>query len=93
MEHMSRKLLLAAFLGILVGVAIGYSPLAQPMSAPRAQLLMGQAGQTNVVSPSFQPVSASGASASGPEALFIAILAGLAVALPVFLIARRSQRV
>lgn len=83
MEQM-RKVILAAFLGIVIGAVIGYSPLAQPASAPRA-LLIGQAAQTNVAPPTPQPTAAS------PEPLLIAILAGLVIALPVFLLARRRS--
>ncbi len=84
MEQM-RKVILAAFLGIVIGAVIGYSPLAQPASAPRA-LLIGQAAQTNVVPPTPQP-----ATAADPEPLLIAMLAGLVIALPVFLLARRRS--
>jgi hypothetical protein len=82
MEQMARRIILAAFLGVLVGVAAGYSPLVQPPTAPRAQLLMQQAGQTTVVPPAFHP-------AFGPAPLLIAVLAGLVVALPMFAVARR----
>jgi hypothetical protein len=87
MELMKRRIILAAFLGVLVGFVVGYSPWIQPPNAPRAQLLMQQAGQTNVVPPTFQPNPSL-----GPAPLLIAILAGLAIASPVFLLARRKAR-
>jgi len=80
MEEMTRRIILAAFLGILVGVAVGYSPMAQPTSAPRAQNMM-QAEQPTVAPPTHP--------AYGLPPLLTSVLAGLVIALPVFLMARR----
>jgi hypothetical protein len=85
MEQMSRRIILAAVLGILVGVAIGYSPWIQAPAAPRAQLLMQQSEQTNVAASTFRPDFE-------PAPLLIALLAGLVIAVPVFLLARRRAR-
>jgi len=85
MEQMARRILLAAFLGILVGVAVGYWPWVQSTNAPRAQLLMQQPGQPMVapstIFPSLEPVQ-----------LLIALLAGLVIAIPVFLISKHKSR-
>lgn len=87
MDPMRRRIILAVFLGALVGVAVGYAPQIQQASAPGAQLLMQQAGRTNVVSPTFRPASAYGAAP-----LLMAVLVGLLIAVPVFLVARRRAR-
>jgi len=84
MAHMTRSVVWAAVLGILVGVALGSYPWVQPPSAPRAQLLMAQAGHTNAAFPTFQA-----APGPGLEPLLIAVLVGLVIAIPVFLLARR----
>ena len=84
MEEMSRRIMLAAILGVLVGVAIGYSPSAQRPTSPTAQLLMQQAGQTTVVPSAFRPTPSPGLTP-----FMIAILAGVVIAVPVFLVARR----
>lgn len=82
MEQMTRKLMLAVLLGVFVGVALGYSPMAQPSYAPKPQLLMQQTAQPNAAtfnshaSPPLIPI-------------IVAVLVGLAAAAPVFLIARR----
>jgi hypothetical protein len=80
MEQMTRRIVLAAFLGILVGLAVGYSPSIQP-AAPRAQLMMPHVNQPNIAAPQAKP-------APGPIPLLIALLAGLAIGVPVFLIAK-----
>ena len=85
MAGMKSRIVLAVFLGILVGVAVGYSPLTRTPSAPTAQLLMQQAGQTNMLPTTYRP-----APPFGPAPLLTAILAGLAIALPVFLVAKRK---
>jgi hypothetical protein len=81
MEQMTRRILLATFLGILVGLAVGYSPSIQPGAPPRAQLMMSHANQPNIAARQAKP-------APGPIPLLIALLAGLAIAVPVFLIAK-----
>jgi hypothetical protein len=85
MVDMKTKIVLAASLGILVGVVVGYSPFTPPSSAPTAQLLMQQASQTNVIPATYRP-----AHVVSPVPLLTAILAGLVIALPVFLMARRK---
>ena len=82
MEDMTRRIVLAALLGILVGAAVGYSPRIQPNSAPRAQLFMQQAGQPNAATFSTHATF-------GLMPIIVALLVGLAAAAPVFLIARR----
>jgi hypothetical protein len=81
MEQMKRRIALAAFLGLLLGLAVGYSPTVQPTAAPRSQLAM-QPFQSNVAQATLQP-------GHGPNPLLIALLAGLLLAIPVFLLARR----
>lgn len=81
MEQMTRRIVLAAFLGILLGLAVGYSPSVQSGAAPRAPLMMARANQPNIAAPQAKP-------APGPIPLLIALLAGLAIAVPVFLIAK-----
>jgi len=85
MEEMARRIVLAAFLGILVGVAVGYSPSVQPTNAPRAQLLMQQAGQPIVAASTIRP-------SLEPVQLLMALLAGLVIATPVFLISKHKNR-
>jgi len=85
MVDMKSRIALAVFLGVLVGVAVGYSPLTRAPSAPTAQLLMQQAGQTNMLPTTYRP-----ASPFDPASLLAAILAGLVIALPVFLVAKRK---
>lgn len=85
MEQMTRRIVLAAFLGILLGLAVGYSPSVQPGTAPRAQLMMQHETQPNVAAPQIQP-------APGPILLLVALIAGLAIAAPVFLIAKIRTR-
>jgi len=86
MVGMKSGIVLAVFLGVLVGVAVGYSPLTRTPSAPTAQLLMQQAGQTNMLPTTYRPAPPFGP----PAPLLTAILAGLAIALPVFLVAKRK---
>jgi hypothetical protein len=85
MEQMTRRIVLAAFLGLLVGLAVGYSPSVQPSSAPRAQLIMQPANQPNIAAPHIQP-------ALGSTLLLLALVAGLVIATPVFLIAKNKTR-
>jgi hypothetical protein len=85
MEQMTRRTILAMFLGLLVGLAVGYSPSVQPSSAPRAQLLMQQANQPNIAAPHIQ-------SAPSPTLLLVAVVAGLVIAAPVFLITKIRTR-
>ena len=85
MVDMKSRIALAVFLGVLVGVAVGYSPLTRTPSAPTAQLLMQQAGQTNMLPTTYRP-----APLFDPASLLAAILAGLVIALPVFLVAKRK---
>jgi len=82
MEDMTRKIVWAALLGVLVGAAVGYSPRIQPNSAPKAQLLMQQVGQPNAAT--FSPHATFGL-----MPVIVALLVGLGAAAPVFLIARR----
>lgn len=84
MEQMARRIVLAALLGALVGVAVGYSPLVQPTSAPRPQLLMQQTGQPNIA---FSPLHPS----LGPTSLLLALVAGFVVAAPLFLVSKRRN--
>jgi len=82
MEDMTRKIVLAALLGILVGAAVGYSPQIQPNNAPRAQLFMQQEGRPNAATFSLHATF-------GLMPIIVALLVGLGAAAPVFLIARR----
>jgi hypothetical protein len=83
MERMTRSILLAAFLGAILGVAVGYTPYIQPATAPEPQMpLMRQAAQPNVAFGTTHPPIE-------PTQLLIALLAALAVATPMFLVAKR----
>ena len=83
MERMTRSILLAALLGAIVGVALGSTPYIQPATAPEPQtLLMRQSAQPNVAFGTTHPPI-------GPVQLLIALLAALAVATPMFLMAKR----
>ena len=82
MEDMTRKIVLAALLGVLVGAAVGYCPRIPPNSAPRAQLFMQPTGQSNAAT--FSPHATFGLTP-----VIVALLVGLGAAAPVFLIARR----
>ena len=85
MEYMTRRVILAAILGALVGVVLGYSPSVQPANAPRAELLTQQVAQPNVAYGAIHP-------SVGPIQLLTALAAGLVIAIPVFLISKqRSQ--
>ena len=82
MERMTRSILLAAFLGAILGVAVGYTPYIQP-TAPEPQMqLMRQAAQPNVAFGTTHPPI-------GPTQLLIALLVALVVATPMFLVAKR----
>ena len=82
MEQMRLRIGLAALLGLLLGIAVGYSPTVQPTAAPRSQLAM-QPLPSNVAQATLHP-------AYSPNPLLVALLAGLLLATPVFLLARRK---
>ena len=84
MEQLMRRILLAAFLGVLVGVAVGYTPWVQPANAPRA-LIMQRTPELNTP---FSPVQPSEA----PTQLLLALLAGLIIAVPLFLVLKRRNQ-
>ena len=85
MEQMKKRIWLAASLGILLGLALAYSPPVSTVTAPKTALFMQQAAQPNAASPSPQPPS---------EVLtvLIALAAGLLIAVPAFAIAKRRVR-
>jgi hypothetical protein len=85
MEPMTRRAMLAAALGILLGLTVGYSPSVQPGAAPRAQLMMLPANQPKIAAAEIQP-------APTPLLLLVALIAGLAIATPVFLIAKTRTK-
>jgi len=85
MEQMTKSLIVAAFLGIVMGFAIGYTPSLQSATSARPQLLMQQAEQPNLMPVTFHP-------SAGPTPLMVAVLAGFVVAVPVFLLARRRTK-
>jgi ABC-type dipeptide/oligopeptide/nickel transport system permease component len=82
---MKRRIVLAAVLGVVLGVAVGYSPSVQPTAAPRT-LLMQQVSQPNVASPLSQ------AAPNSLPLLLIALIAGLVIAGPVFIVAKHKAR-
>ena len=82
MEQMTKRLFVAAFLGLVIGLLIGYTPPLQSMSSARPELLMQQAEQPNFMPSTFHP-------SAGPAPILVAILAGFVIGLPVFLLARR----
>jgi hypothetical protein len=84
MEQMKRRIWLAALLGILIGVALGYTPRVSPTAAPRTELLMQQTGQPNVAQVTPQPTSDS-------VSILIALAAGLLIAIPAFAFAKRRS--
>jgi hypothetical protein len=81
---MTKRLTLAVFLGILVGVTLGYSSIGQQTTAARPALLMQQVGRPNI-QPSITHLS------NGLSALIIALGAGLLMAVPAFLLAKRRS--
>jgi hypothetical protein len=84
MEQMTRRIILAAVLGALIGAAVGYSPWIQPTNPPRA-LLFQQAAQPNAAFSTVHPFAV-------PIQLLMALVAGLLVATPVFLISKRRNQ-
>ena len=84
MEQMKRRIWLAALLGILIGVTLGYAPHVSQIAAPRTELLMQQAGQPNVAQAIPQPTSDA-------LSIVIALAAGLVIAVPAFAFAKRRS--
>ena len=85
MEQMKKRIWLAALLGILIGVALGYTPHVSPVASARTQLLIQQTGQPNVAQASPQLTS-------GALTVLIALAAGLVIAIPAFAFAKRQSR-
>jgi len=84
MEQMTRRIVLAAILGIMLGVAVGYTPQPERSSAPTAMMYMQQSGQ-----PSVAPTSTS--TSPPAEPLLMALAVALALAVIVFLVAKRKS--
>lgn len=82
MEQMTQRLMLAAVLGVLLGVGLGFSPIIQPNQAPKPQLFTQQ---TNPSAARFRTQAA-------PVLLpvTVGVLVGLATAACAFLISRHS---
>ena len=84
MEQMKKRIWLAALLGILFGITLGYAPHLSPVAAPRTELLMQQTGQPNVAQAAQQPTDSS-------LPILIALVAGLVIAIPAFAFAKRRS--
>ena len=84
MEQMKKRIWLAALLGILIGITLGYAPHLSPVAAPRTELLMQQTGQPNVAQAAQQPTD-------GSLPILIALVAGLVIAIPAFAFAKRRS--
>jgi hypothetical protein len=81
---MIRKIWFAVILGVLLGAGVAYRPNSQPSNIPRAQLLMQSQPSTYARSnsaPTYNLIP-----------ILIALAAGLLVATPVFLVARKSSK-
>jgi capsular polysaccharide biosynthesis protein len=85
MEQMKKRVWLAASLGILLGLALAYAPPVSTVTAPKTALFMQQAAQPNVAAPSPQPPNEL-------LAVLIALAAGLVVAIPTFVLAKRRSQ-
>ena len=83
MEQMKKRIWLAALLGILVGLTLGYAPHLSPVAASRTELLMQQAGQPNVAQATPQPTNDS-------LPILIALVAGVVIAIAAFAFAKRQ---
>ena len=84
MEQMKKRFWLAALLGILFGITLGYAPHLSSVAAPRTELLMQQTGQPNVAQPTSQ-------TANDSLPILIALAAGLVIAIPAFAFAKRRN--
>lgn len=83
MEQMKKRIWLAALLGILIGITLGYAPHLSPVAAPRTELLMQQTGP-NVAQPNLQPTNDA-------LPILIALAVGLVIAIPAFAFAKRKH--
>jgi len=84
LEQMKKRIWLAVLLGIIIGVTLGYTPYVSPTAAPRTQFLMQQAGEPNIAQASPQHQSDT-------LSIFIALAAGLLIAIPAFVVAKRRN--
>jgi len=82
---MIRKIWLAAILGLLLGVGLGYTPQISPPRAPRAQLILQRPQQPTLGEARPQ-------AAYDFTALLIALALGLALATPVFVVAKSRSK-
>jgi hypothetical protein len=85
LEQMKKRIWLAVLLGIIIGVTLGYTPYVSPTAAPQTQFLRQQTGQSNIVQASPQP-------SSDALSIFIALAAGLVIAIPAFAYAKRRSQ-
>ena len=83
-EQMRSRIIFAVLLGAMVGFAIGYSPQVQQAVASRP-LLMQETAQPNVA---FSPLRPS----VNPIELLLPVATALAVAIPVFLVAKAKTK-
>jgi len=82
---MKPRVVLAVFLGVILGYAIGYLPLVQPATSAPRPMLMQETAQPNVA---FSPLRPS----VNPFELLLPLATGLAVAVPVFLVAKAKGK-
>ena len=80
---MTKRLLLAAILGVLVGIGLARTPLVPSAYPPQSRLLIQPAARPNVVVSAYSPTL-------GLEPLAAALVCALLVAIPVFVLARRK---
>jgi hypothetical protein len=82
---MMERIWLAAILGVVLGLGVAFTPSTGTAGVPKAgmvQPMMGTEGQRN-------PAASPNPSAASVELVLLGLFAGLLVAAPFFLVARK----